>query len=594
MSGLQSIDVFCLVILCISVTTSAPVERIHLEKLSTIYLPHSYVDGVPQYKYNSLAATQSAYDARQHVVYVIGGSLLHAYDVGDPLNPTMILKTRLAGVELLDVEFCGDHLLVSMDNLVNKENGMVKVYRRYNTVKKSLDLVHTITVGSLPDMILPTSDCQTVVVAVEAEAYYNGTHFVDPEGAVGIIEFEPLKGAESELQYTRLDFKKFNKEWEDLVARGARFVYRNNNNSFSNDVEPEFITFSKDEQIAYVSLQENNAFAEVDIINKEILAIHPFGYKNWTNSKLDASDKDHAINIRSWPVMGMYLPDSIKAISVGDKSYLLTANEGDTKDYTNIPGSGGFNEATRASKLTIADSSDVARWADMNGFNTTLLDKDNLGRLMVSNLEGKVGDAYNALYAFGGRSMSIFDLSTFDLVYDTGSDVEELMAQQEPEMFNADGKLKNDVVSSTKDTRSDNKGPEVEGIEAAQIGSSVVIFLGIERPGLIAVYSISDDVSSLKFESLWTGITKTDDTFGNLYGQRAISGVDPEDLRYIPPQDSPNGQPLLLCTGTVSGTVSLLEVRGVNKVGIHIPDTDGHIQDTDGHIPDTDGKPVFG
>ncbi|XP_069134905.1 mesenchyme-specific cell surface glycoprotein-like [Argopecten irradians] len=480
------------------------------------------------------------------------------------------MKTRINDVELTDVEFCGEHLLVPMDNLKDKENGMVKVYRRYDTGKQTLDLVHTITVGSLPDMILPTSDCQTIVVAVEAEAYNNGTHFVDPEGAIGIINFQPLQGAESDFRYTRLDFKKYNTHWQDLVSRGARFVYRENNNSFSNDVEPEFITFSRDEKIAYVGLQENNAIAEVDIINEEILAIHPLGYKNWTQFKFDASDKDHAINMQSWPVMGMYLCDSIKRITVGEKSYLLTANEGDLKDYSAIPGAGGFNEASRVSSLNIADSSDIAKWASLNGFSGTLQNKQNLGRLQVSNLEGKVGDEYETLYAFGGRGMSIFDLTTHDIVYDTGSDVEEQIAKQHPMMFNADGKKNNDVVSSTMDSRSDNKGPEVEGLEAAQIGDTTVVFLGIERPGLIAVYTITDDVTNLKFESLWTGIPRTDATFSDLYNTRSISAVDPEDLRYISPVDSPNGKPLLLVTGTVSGTVSLLEIRGINSDGSRV------------------------
>ncbi|XP_033747043.1 mesenchyme-specific cell surface glycoprotein-like [Pecten maximus] len=568
MDLLQSLVLFCAS--CIISTISAPLERIHLEKLSTIFLPYTYVDGVGQYQYNSQSATQSAYDSSQHVVYVIGGNLLHAYDITDPSNPVMIFKTMINDVELTDVEFCGEHLLVAMDNLVDKENGMVKIYRRYNTVKKSLDLVHTITVGPLPDMILPTSDCQTIVVAVEAEAYHNGSHFIDPEGAVGIINFQPLQGAESDFRYTKLDFRKYNTQWEDLVARGARFVYRENNNSFSNDVEPEFITFSQDEKTAYVGLQENNAIAEVDIVNEEILAIHPLGYKNWTNSKFDASNKDHAINIRSWPVMGMYLCDSIKRITVGDKSYILTANEGDYKDYSKIPGAGGFSEVSRISSLTIADSSNIARWAEVNGFNRTLQNKENLGRLQVSNLEGKVGDEYNALYAYGGRSMSVFDLTTFDIVYDTGSDVEELIAKQEPMMFNADGKKGNVVVSSTKDSRSDNKGPEVESVEAAQIGDTTVVFLGIERPGFILVYSITDDITDLKFESMWTDITRTDETFSNMYDQRAISSVDPEDLRYISPQSSPNGKPLLLCTGTISGTVSVLEVKGINSDGSHV------------------------
>ncbi|XP_060074635.1 mesenchyme-specific cell surface glycoprotein-like [Ylistrum balloti] len=450
--------------------------------------------------------------------------------------------------------------------MINENSGLLEVYRIENTGTHTR--MHSIPVGVRPDMIMPTSDCRTVVFAVEGNAYNNGSHFIDPEGAIGIIRFPHADGIAGSYQYTQLDFRKFNDAWQDLVSRGARFIYRENNNKFSNDVEPEYITFNTDESIAYVSLQENNAVAEVDLITLNITAIHPLGFKNWTESKLDVSDKDKGINIRQWPVMGMYQPDVIKFVTIGDKSYLLTANEGATKDYSDIEGSGGFNEASRVEDLTIDDpyheTAHVPFWASQNGFFWNLQTEKNLGRLVVSNLEGKHDNVYDDLFTFGGRSISLYDTSTFTQVYDSGSDVEEKIAQYQPDLFNANGKPESSIVSKTKDARSDARGPEVECLAVAKDGDSTVIFVGIERPGLIAIYSIpGSDVNAIKFESLWSGIPKTNETYQSLYNQRVISDVGLDDLRYIPANESPNNKPLLLSTASTSGTVSIFEIKGL-------------------------------
>ncbi|XP_033748423.1 uncharacterized protein LOC117333300 isoform X3 [Pecten maximus] len=480
-----------------------PVKKgIHLEKLSTVYLPYRYENNTGQFRYPSGAAEQTAYDPVDQFVYVVGGNVLHLLDIKDISNPAVIHWQQFDNVDLTDVEYCGDYLFVAVDNNGDKENGYVNVYKKYNTALKTLELVQSITVGSLPDMIYPTSDCQTVVVAIEAEGYNNGSHFVDPEGAVGIIKF--AAGVEGDYQYTKLDFRKFNDQWQNLVSRGARFIYRENNNTFSNDVEPEYITFNKDESVAYISLQENNAIAEVDMITQNITNIHPLGFKNWTYFEFDASDRDET-------------------------------------------------------------SSTVAHWSSLNGYDGTLNALEHLGRLKISNLDGKSGDTYNTLYTFGGRSISILDLNTFERVYDSGSDIEKIIAKEKKPLFNANGVDRNDIVSETQDSLSDDKGPEVEDLAIAEIGDTMLLFVGIERPGFIAIYSIHGDVTSIQFESLYSGIPGTNDTYGYLYDQRKMSEKDPDDIRFISAQDSPNHRHLLCSTGSLSGTVSFFLIKGLNE-----------------------------
>ncbi|OWF56632.1 Mesenchyme-specific cell surface glycoprotein [Mizuhopecten yessoensis] len=501
------------------------VQMIHLEKLSTVYLPHTYVNGVGQYMYDKDAAVMSTYDEHDSTVYAIGHEYLHVIDISNVTHPAIESKHQFFYAKLRAIEFCDDYLFIAMTG--DKNTGRVEVYQIQHAPTEMLVLVHNITVGVKPEMIQATSNCRTVVVAMEGSPYNNGSDFVDPEGAVGIIRFTEAAGIGGSYQYTKLDFKKFDNIWQELVSSGVRFIYRENNNSFSNDVEPEYITFNKDESVAYIALQENNAIAEVDMATLEITDIHPLGYKNWTNSKLDVSDRDNMVNIRQWPVMGMYQPDAIKFITIGDKSYLLTANEGRAKDYSDIVGSGGFNEESRVADLTIDGKNAYLYF--FGGFEKKVV--SIIWRLMVSNLEGKHGDAYDDLYTFGGRSISLYDVSTFNQVYDSGSEIEEKIAQQYSGLFNANGKSQTSVVSESKDSRSDAKGPEVESLAVVQDGNTTVIFVGIERPGLIAVYSIPGDVSTIRFESLWSGITRTNDTFGNLYDQRLISDIGPDDLR---------------------------------------------------------------
>ncbi|CAN0447946.1 unnamed protein product, partial [Ascophyllum nodosum] len=82
--------------------------------------------------------------------------------------------------------------------------------------------------------------------------------------------------------------------------------------TFSMDVEPEYIAVTDNSNIAYVSLQENNAVAKIAIKDCEVKRIFPLGYKEWGNGTLfDASDKDDMINLADWPmVKGMYQPDA--------------------------------------------------------------------------------------------------------------------------------------------------------------------------------------------------------------------------------------------------------------------------------------------
>lgn len=98
-----------------------------------------------------------------------------------------------------------------------------------------------------------------------------------------------------------------------------------------------------------MTLQENNAIAVLDLQTLAFTRILPLGHKDHSlpGNALDPSDRDGGILIANWPVFGMYQPDSVTSYTVTGKTYHVTANEGDARDYE------GFAEEARVSTLAL-------------------------------------------------------------------------------------------------------------------------------------------------------------------------------------------------------------------------------------------------
>ena len=99
-----------------------------------------------------------------------------------------------------------------------------------------------------------------------------------------------------------------------------------------------------------MSLQENNALAIVDVEVQEITDIIPLGYKDHSqlgNGFFGTDRDDGNINIKSQPTRGLYQPDAIATYQVGGEVFIVTANEGDARDYD------GYSEETRVRDLVL-------------------------------------------------------------------------------------------------------------------------------------------------------------------------------------------------------------------------------------------------
>ena len=263
--------------------------------------------------------------------------------------------------------------------------------------------------------------------------------------------------------------------------------------------------------------------------------------------ELDASDRDNAINIRNWSIFGMYQPDAIASYTANNQTYYITANEGDAREY------GNYVEGVRISTLTL----DPVAFPNA----AELKNNANLGRLLVTTERGDTdGDGdYDQLYTFGGRSFSIWN-NQGQLVYDSGDDFERITAEQFPEYFNASNS------NNTFDNRSDDKGPEPEGVVTGIINGRTYAFVGLERIGGVMVYDVTDPVSPTFVQY----INNRDFTVAT--DSAAAKDLGPEGLAFISAQDSPNGKPLLVVANEVSGSTTFYQID-LNEAPINNPPT---------------------
>jgi hypothetical protein len=326
-------------------------------------------------------------------------------------------------------------------------------------------------------------------------------------------------------------------------------------------LEPEYIT--TDGETAWVTLQENNAIAVIDISTGLVRRVFALGFKDHSRAanRLDVSDADGAIRIRRWPVFGMYQPDAIANFRSGERQYLITVNEGDARDYD------AFSEEGRVADLPL----------DPVAFPTAaeLQQDENLGRLTVTTTLGDTdsdGD-FDQLYVPGGRSFSIWNAKNGALVFDSGADLEQLLANLLPREFNA-----NHEENDSLDNRSDNKGPEPEGVTLGRVRGKLYAFIGMERIGGILVVDLSDPRNSEYVDYLnnrrFRGAAgepvptcamfnppASDDIEDCVKPNAAAGDLGPEGLKFVPARDAPRGQPLLIVGNEVSGTTTVFEFR---------------------------------
>lgn len=392
-----------------------------------------------------------------------------------------------------------------------------------------------VTVGALPDMITFTPDGNKVLTANEGQPSMD--YSVDPEGSISIIDISGGIPALSQSNVSTLFFTSFNSIENSLIASGIRKL--KSSSTLSQDFEPEYITISSDSQKAWVTIQENNAIAEINLNTNTINDVWPLGTKDISipGNGMDISDNNNQILIANWPIKAYYIPDAIANYHSNGINYIVTANEGDEKEYT------GFNERTTIG-AALLDSSNFP--------NATILKaNNNAGRMRITNNNGNIdGDAaLEELYCLGTRSFSIFNADTKTLIYDSGDDFERYTALTPSisNLFNADHS------DNIKKGRSRAKGPEPEGITLAQLNNQTFAFITLERVGGVMVYDITNP-NDVKFVD-----------YKNSRNVSAYGGDNgPEGVLFIKSENTTTGKNYIAVANEISGTISLFEVNTTN------------------------------
>jgi len=293
----------------------------------------------------------------------------------------------------------------------------------------------------------------------------------------------------------------------------------------------------------------------LDLRTAEFTDIVPFGAKDHlaAGNELDVSDRDGAIRVENWPVYGMYQPDGFDSYRWRGQTLLVTANEGDTRDWD------GYSEETRLADLVeetplCEDSPRLRDFVADNDLGVAslddLVDDTAMGRLTVTSAEGlrEGGDCYEDVYAFGGRSFSIWTAGGEQL-FDSGSDFERITAEAEFVFFNTT------PTENTFESRSDDKGPEPEGVVLGEVSGRTYAFVGLERVGGVMVYDVTDPHAPVHVQYL------NNRDFSAEPGTRAAGDLGAEGLAFVEGDDSPlPGVPLLAVANEVSGSTTLYRV----------------------------------
>jgi len=478
--------------------------------------------------FDGSAAEISAYDPVSMRLFVVSASThtVDVLDLADPTAPTLVESITMAGGGSPNsVDVHDGVVAVAVQNADPQVPGQVQFFAVDG------DAIASVTVGALPDMLTFTPDGSRVVVANEGEP--DSSYTVDPEGSISIVDLGGGVDVVTDDDVVTAGFAGF--ELADLDPSIRIF---GPGATVAQDLEPEYVAVAPDGTTAWVTLQENNALAIVDLDAGEVTELVGLGFKDHAvdGRGLDPSDEDGEVAIATWPVSGVYMPDAIAVFGAGAATFLVTANEGDARDYD------GFGEEERVLDLVL----DRAAFPDA----AELQAEAALGRLRVTSTLGDDDDDgdYDALFSFGGRSISVWD-DAGALVWDSGDLLERTVADALPEEFNS-----NNDENDGFDSRSDDKGPEPEGVVVAELFESTYAFVGLERVGGIVAFDLGDprapEVAAYVNDRDFTGDPE----------QGTAGDLGPEGLLVISAADSPTGTPLLVVAHEVSGSVAIYEL----------------------------------
>ncbi|MFM7651737.1 MAG: choice-of-anchor I family protein [Vulcanococcus sp.] len=428
-------------------------------------------------------------------MYVIssgGGSTLQVTNATNAAAMSLVGRTALGAYSTQSATSYGNLLAVALspsDYSTNGGKGLVRFYRVEPS--GSLTQLADVTVGYLPDSIAFNANGTKLVIANEGEPVsgYGTDPSKDPAGSIGIIDIQGRVNLQ--FSYTELGFAGL------ALPQGLR-VSGPVGTTQATDLEPEYVTVLGN--YAYVTLQENNGVAKVNLVGNMVESIFALGTVDYSSQLVDLSDKDGGFRpLLGQAYEGLRMPDGIAAYSVRGQDYVVTANEGDGRDYP----------AYKDESANPPTSPNVR----------TLTDDAVLG-------------SPDRLTTFGGRSISVFDADTGALLWDSGNTLQTVAIAAG---FYADG-------------RSDSKGVEPEGVVVAQLNGRSYAIVSLERTSssMLVVFDI------------------TDPTAGQFVTSTVMPGsISPEGLHLVEAKHSPTRRTQLVVSNEVSNSLNIFDLEAL-------------------------------
>ncbi|MBF9010713.1 choice-of-anchor I family protein [Corynebacterium phoceense] len=476
-------------------------------------------------------------------------------DASDPAAPHKVGVVSAGGdQEINSVAVRPDGLAVAAVQQADKTQDGEALFFNAATGKE----LGRVTIGALPDNVHLTADGKFALLANEGEPSNEltaeGTDYVaDPTGSVSVIALPSDAAAPTQADVRTAGFEAYDAKYAagELDPAIRVFGPSDADSKPSTDFEPEYISSVGD--TAYASLQEAGAIAIIDIPSATVTDVVPAFIADHSKTPIDPSNKDDKIELRTLPVKGLSMPDSIGAFTAGDETYFATANEGDAREWGDEDGSGVYTDEAEIKDLI--EVGKVCEGVELpEGFDDTSF----AGNLKVSTASGwnEEKSCFDEFYAYGSRSFSIYDAAG-NVVFDSGSDFEEITARLHEQgvlNFNADNE------DPEADDRSDNKGPEPEALTIGKVGERTYAFIGAERVGGIFVYDVTDPRNA----QYVTYVNNRDFSVGyddkNYEATKAVGDLGPEGLTFVDKKDSPNGEYLLISGNEVSGNTTVFKV----------------------------------
>lgn len=329
-----------------------------------------------------------------------------------------------------------------------------------------LQPIGQITVGRGPDSVAIAPSGEFAAVANEDEE--NEEDLTNPENRSGSISIIDLRSGLDSMTQVEVP----------LPTEGIPF--------FPGDAQPETVKISADGSFILATLQENNAIARIEV-----------------PSPLPATLSADAFTVTNFDA----------GLRTGSGLVMDNAGEGACR-------SSSYDLSLRESFTSAREPDGIALTPDGRYFVTA--DEDNLVNANAQSYNGvEVGP-------HGGRSISIFDATTGELVADSGDAIEEA------------------VVELRLPQRCRSKGPEPEVVSVGEVGDRVLAFVALERSDAVAIFDLTDptmpslaDVVILNPEVVGTDME---------------AGLEPEGVEFL------SGRNQVVVSNPENGSLSLINV----------------------------------